>query len=431
MFFAAHACRRLLLLGSGSLLVAVTSSCSSGGGPQLASAAMPLAGQGGGLQMALPRPALAPDADTCDAYAYYLFGRSQLREHPTVAAAAFYWTQRLSPSSPFAYYSERVALLMADPRLLRGYVDGDRRTLQSAKVRWIDSLQVQAITLDPFFPQPLDEDLIVKYLTNRIGNQIRSQLWQTSAVSDQEIEDYIRSEIDNADPATRAWLAFGRGQYREAADYWAGELLRHPGDADLRVRRSQALFLLGQLDSASAELEAALVMARRSDAEKMRYVYDSKVLWVYELGRIHEQEGNWAAARDAYQRALVEDLSFYPAHVRLAYVAVRAGDTATAVTELERAITIKDDDFSAQLLLGKVNAARRAFGPATQQLHRAAEIEPWVAYPHFALGNVRMEAVDREGAAIEYQRFLALAARTDPNVAAARRRLAALAPPAP
>lgn len=161
----------------------------------------------------------------------------------------------------------------------------------------------------------------------------------------------------------------------------------------------------------------------------MKYVYDSKVLWRFELGRIYELQGSDSAARDAYQAALVEDLSFFPAHVRLAYVALHAGDSTTAVTELENAIQLKGSDFSARLLLGMVHAARLAFEPATEQLTRATEIEPWAAYPHFVLAGVRRDAGDWDGAVAGYRRFLALAARNDPDLAAARQRLTELGAP--
>jgi Tfp pilus assembly protein PilF len=369
------------------------------------------------------RPKLPRDEDTCEASAYYQYGLSQLRLHPDLAAAAFYWSQRLLPATAVAYYAQRIALLMADRNLLRGYVEGDRVTLRSEEVHRIDSLQVRAMSLDPFFPRRLDEDLIVAYFTDQVRNEL---LQQGEEVSDAAIEFYVRHDLQSADAATRAWLAFARGDYRQAADLWAGELRHDPKDTDLRAQRSQALFLLGKLDSARAELVTALAAARRSDAETMKYVYDSKAVWEYELGRIGELQGKDSVAREAYQQSLVEDLSFYPARRRLADLALRARDTATAVTELQRAIEIKEDDFTARLELGVVQAAQRSFGSATEHLRRVTEIEPWAAYPHFLLANVRMDAGDREGAAPEYRRFLALASPTDPAAGAARRKLEGL-----
>ena len=394
----------------------------------LFAAATQLAAQHSGAR-APRRPTLPAETDTCDASVYYQYGLAHLDRDPQVAAAAFYWTQRLSPNSALAYYAERIALLMVDPYVLRRYVEGDRSDLQSKDVRRIDSLEVRAMALDPFFPQRLDEDLIVAYYRDRVRDELRQGGELTP--SEPAIDAYVRRELQGSAPETRAWLAFARGYYREAADFWAGEARRDRKNTELRAERAQALFLMGELDSARAELDSALATARRSDAQKMKYVYNSKAVWEYELGRIHELQGHDSLARDAYQQALVEDLSYHPAHVRLAYVALRTRDTATAVTELERAIEVRDIDFTARLLLGTLHAARHAFGPATEQLRRAAEIEPWVADPHLVLGDVRRDAGDQEGAAAEYRRFLALASQSDPNVGPARQRLAGLSAPSP
>ncbi|HTT69029.1 MAG TPA: hypothetical protein VMF70_13470 [Gemmatimonadales bacterium] len=394
----------------------------------LVASATPLAAQGNGPGKMPRRPALPSGSDTCDAYAYYQLGMARVHDDPETAAAAFYWTHRLSPDAAVAYYAERIALLLADRYVLSGYIEDDRRTLQSADVRRIDSLEVRALTLDPFFPQQLDELLIVTYFTNRIHDDYRQH---GEEVSDLDVEFYVRSALRTLGPATSAWLAFGRGEYRQAADYWAGEERHHRKDSDLRAWRARALFLLGQPDSARVELDSALAVARRSDAEKMKYVYDSKVLWEYEIGRIDELQGRDSAAREAYQQALVEDLSFYPAHSRLAYIAMRTVDTATAVTELQRAIELKPDDYTARLLLGTVLAARHETGPATEQLRRAAEAEPWVPQPHLVLGDALRLAGDHDGAVTEYQRFVALAARSHRDLAAVRQRLAELGAPTP
>lgn len=382
-------------------------------------------------QSAPRRPALPPGEDTCDAGNYYRYGVDQLHDHADRAAAGFYWAQRLAPHNALAYYAQRVALLKADPELLRRYIDGDSRTLRSAKVRRIDSLQLRAIILDPYFPPVLEEFLAVAYFTRVVGQRLRSGTGETPRFTDDELESYVRVEMERGDSATRAWLQYARGGYRQAADYWAVRLRRDPRDLDLRLQRARALVLAGLPDSARVEVDTALAASRRADAQTMAFVYDSKALWEYELGRIHERRGDRAAARDAYQRALVEDLSFHPAHFRLAYVAILAADTATAVSELERAIEIQGDDYSARLFFGMVRAARGEYEPATEQLRRAVAVEPWVAHPHFLLADVRQKAGDRDGAAAEYRRFLSLAARNDPSMAIAQQRLTALSPAQP
>jgi len=375
------------------------------------------------------RPKLPPQTDTCDAWVYYQYGIAQLSRDPEDAAAAFYWAERLSPNTALAYYGERIALLMADPFILRHYVEGERSALQSKDVRRIDSLQMRAMALDPFFPQRLDEELIVAYYNNRVRDNLRQQ--GEMSVSDPEIDAYVRTELKDVRGYLRAWLTTARGNYRDAADLWGIEARNDRKNTELRAEWAEALFLANEKDSARVVLDSALTAARRSDAQKMKYVYNSKAVWEYELGQIHELQGHDSLARDAYQTALVEDLSYHPAHTRLAYVALRARDTTTAVTELERAVVIRDNDYSARLLLGTLHASRHAYDSAAAQLQRAIEIEPWVAGPHLVLGDVRRDAGDRDGAVAEYRRFLALAALNDADQATARQRLTALGAQAP
>jgi len=45
----------------------------------------------------------------------------------------------------------------------------------------------------------------------------------------------------------------------------------------------------------------------------------------YSIGRVRETQGNDQSARDAYGRALVENLAFYPGHTALARLALAIG----------------------------------------------------------------------------------------------------------
>ena len=374
------------------------------------------------------RPRLPAGADTSDAFAYYQLGLSAVGADPEQAAAAFYWARRLQPDAAVVWYSERVARLLASPDLLQGYFEDDRRTLQSAEMKQLDTLEIRALSIDPFIPRQLDELLVMTYVTNSVHDELRRHGEEVSTL---DIQYYVQSALHDAGPEESAELAFGQGQYRMAADLWSRAARHHRKDGRYRMWRARALFLLGELDSAHVELDSGLATARRSDAEKMKFVYDSKAMWQYEVGRILEMQGRDSAAREAYQQALVEDLSFYPAHARLASVAMRTGDTATALTELQRAVEIKDDDFASQLGLGTVLASRRDTAKAAEHLRRAAEIEPWVPQPHLVLGDARRVAGDRDGAVTEYRRFLALAARRNGDYETVRARLAALGAPVP
>ncbi len=387
-----------------------SATCASGGPGPAAPAAPP-------RPEPIPaRPQLARGEDTCSTYAYYQYGLAHLQRDPRQAAAAFYWSQRISPTTAVAYYAERVALLMAHPSVLRHYVQRDPRVLQSAEVRHIDSLEIRAVALDPFFPHRLDEDLLLAFFADMVNRPASAIVY------------YLERAMARAGPEPAAELAFAQGDYRRAAAEWAEAVRQYSKVPDLHERRAHAFFLLGQYDSARVEMDTALAAARRSDAKALRFAYDSKALWEYELGRIEEIRGRYDAARDAYQQALVEDLSFYPAHLRLAMVAIHGGDTATALVEVHRALDLKEGDYSSQLALGTLEASRRATDSATAHLRRAAEIEPFVAFPHVLLGAVRLDAADSAGAIAEYRRFLALSAQSDPYVPQVRAQLGVLAP---
>src|SRR5207247_6068689 len=87
------------------------------------------------------RPNLEEGADTNFAPAYYEFGMRKIERDPQKAADAFYWATRLDPAWAQPVYARRIALLMADPRLLVGYMRGNRRFLESKEARRIDSLE--------------------------------------------------------------------------------------------------------------------------------------------------------------------------------------------------------------------------------------------------------------------------------------------------
>src|SRR5713101_1954999 len=93
-----------------------------------ASSWSPLQGQKGKTPK---RPDLGVGADTNFAPAYYGYGLSVVQRDPQKAAEAFYWAARLDPTWAQPLYARRIALLMAEPRFLVGYMNGTRRFVDS------------------------------------------------------------------------------------------------------------------------------------------------------------------------------------------------------------------------------------------------------------------------------------------------------------
>ncbi len=230
------------------------------------------------------------------------------------------------------------------------------------------------------------------------------------------------------DGATNAFVSYGNGDFRQAAARFGRIVQSNPG-RNVRFRHWRALSFVGagQLDSAVVEIEELLTVLRRVDEEQVANRYESKAMYEYALGMLQEARGRPAAARRAFQQALVEDLSSYPAHAVLARLALRERKAAEAVEHLEQAVEIVPADGVMHYELGGalVAAGRRAESLAA--LRRAITLEPHWAAPYLQLASVLDAAGEGAGAAAAYRMYLDRAPRRQAaEIARARERLGAL-----
>jgi tetratricopeptide (TPR) repeat protein len=360
-------------------------------------------------------------ADTNDAHAYYDFAIELLRHDDDKAADALYWATRLEPTWADAFYARRVALLLADPHRLLQYWSGDRRTIQSDDIRRIDSLFYRALTLNPFVPQRLDRQLLEAVL-----DEIAKKYEQAGAGNSMEVRYAINREISRWPAADQAWLAYGDGRYDDALRYYADAIKSDKRNGPLHVDRARVFAHMGQSDSALAELTVAIEDLRKRDKKDLIYVYQSKALTEHSIGVLESRLGHTNAAKDAFGRALQEDLAYYPAHVELAMMAIEAKDTTNALTEMDLAVQLRPDDAAARYLYGFTLAGAGKLADAETQLRKAAELNAVYAGPHFELGRVLEAAGRKADAVVEYRTFLARAAQKDPRRQEAESHLAAL-----
>jgi tetratricopeptide (TPR) repeat protein len=341
------------------------------------------------------RPQLYARADTNDASAYYSLGLELIQKEPRLAADAFYWAIRLNPLHAEAYYARRVALLLTDRRRAARYYMGDRSTLRAKDIQRIDSLYLTALTLNPFLYEKLD----------RLIYQV--------AVDDFVMQNHhldpgaLRYQIDRmlyaGGASSRAWAAYTEGRFDDALRYYAmaiKETRRYK--YYYRSLRGRLFFQLNEPDSALTELTQAVDDLRKLDRTE--------------------------AAREAYGRALQEDLAYSPAHVRLGYMALEAKDTTTALSEFDLAVQLRPTDAGLRYQYGFILAAAAKGDEAIEQLTKAIELNPEYALPHYALAYV-YEGLGKQADALrEYQAFVTLGARQDTRYASAAERVKALAP---
>lgn len=367
-----------------------------------------------------PRPQLEAGADTNEAALYYNLGLALLRRDARKAAHAFYWAAELNPASAEALYAQRVALLMARPNMLMGYWQGDRRTLRDREVQRADSLYLRALQLSPFFYHKLDGvffDAIIREFARRAVGP---------GGDASELEYQIKSYIREAPPSMRAWRAYSLGHFDDALRLYALAIKSSRKKASLRIDRGRLFFQLDRADSALTELGLAAEEMRAADEKELIFVYESKALLEHSLGLVHTRLGQKDQAREAFGRALQEDLAFGPAHVQLGFLALDANDTTAAIAELDLAAQLAPDDELYHYYHGYSLQEFGRHAEAEAPLRKAIELNPVYAAPRLALAKAIAAQGRAPEAVAEFDAFLALAARSDPRRAEASERLVAL-----
>lgn len=362
-----------------------------------------------------PRPQLEAGADTNDANAYYDYGLVEFDRDPEKASAAFYWAARLNPAWGEPIYARRAALLMMDPRLLRWTMEGDRRALTSDETRKLDSLQFRALMLSPFLYRRLDKRMFATYVRNLFKDGSGSP----PADIDFQIEQYLR----NAPDAMRAWAAYSDGNFPIALSSYARALVSAKDKASVRLDRGRIFAMQNQVDSANKEFKLAITEMQKRDQKDLVVFYNSKALAEYSTAVLLEGADSVAGAREAYGRALQEDLAYFPAHLRLGLLALGTKDTTTAMSELALASQLAPGEPYIRYINGYVLAASGHVAEAAAELQKSVELEPFYALPYLRLAQINEHLGKGAAAADAYAQFLAKSKASDPQRAVATEHL--------
>jgi tetratricopeptide (TPR) repeat protein len=333
-----------------------------------------------------PRPRLPAGADTNSGRAYYQIGLQLLERNLDSAADAFYWATRLEPDQGDALYARRVALHARNLDVVRHYVQSRR---YDRVVFGIDSLLYEATLRDPF---------VFRRFESQLGQLLRVKL------------------------APRTWGAFWDPTLAARRSYEAGDFLtaaRLFGDAAARDstafflhgERARAFYLAAAYDSALVEMDRMLADWRKWEGNVTLPMYLSKALAEFSVGRIQVARRDVKAAREAYARALVEDLSFPMAHADLAEVLLADGDTSTALQEYETAVQLRQNDPVFHYRYGGLLLRRGRNTDAVREFEAAIGSEPLFALPYLPLAYMEEQSGGDSAAVQRYDAFLQRASR--------------------
>lgn len=230
------------------------------------------------------------------------------------------------------------------------------------------------------------------------------------------------------DGAIRAFMDYGEGDFAYAAQRF-GRMVRSNPDRNVRFRHWRALSFVGagQLDSAAVEIEALLAVLRAADEQYVAYQYESKAMYEYALGMLHEVRGLAAEARRAYERALEEDLSMFPARSALGRLSLRERKAPEAAEHLAQAVEIAPNDGVMHYEYGNALLMASRFDEAVAAYQRAVQLEPHYADPYLRLGLALENAGKPAEAVAAYRAYLERAPRRQAaEIQRATQRLAAL-----
>lgn len=338
-----------------------------------------------------PRPRLPAGVDTNSGRAYFQIGLRLLERNLDSAADAFYWATRLEPDQGDALYARRVALHARNLEVVRHYVQSKR---YDRVVFGIDSLMYEATLRDPF---------VFRRFESQLGDLLRVRLAP-------------RTWGAFWDPTLSARRSYEEGDFLNAARLFGVAAARDSTAFFLHGERARAFYLAAAYDSALAEMDRMLTDWRKWEGSVTMPMYQSKALAEFSVGRIHVARHDAKAAREAYERALLEDLSFPMAHADLAEVLLADGDSATALQEYETAVQLRQNDPVFHYRYGGLLLRRGRNTEAVREFEAAIRSEPFFALPYLPLAYMEEQSGADSAAVQRYDAFLQRASRELSNL---------------
>jgi tetratricopeptide (TPR) repeat protein len=382
-----------------------------------------------------PRPTLLPGADTNSAQQYFQAGMDLVWRQPEQAAHAFFWASRIDPSSGDALYGLYAATVLAMPeKELQSYLHLGKEK-RPEKYPTLDSMAFRAYAMNPFVFGSLDPAIMHRTLAAGIR-------YAHPQATDQQVSLAIFGIMGG--PSNLAWLQFSENQLPSALETYAKVLAdtakpplakakdsvlvrkhRETLNAEIHMQRGRIFYLLDNMDSAATEMNAALVGLQQHDEDdkNQTFFYRSKAMFQQSLGMIYQRANKLDMARQAYGRALVEDLSFYAAHTRLAQLDLAGHDTAGAIAEMDLAAQLNPNDAVVQYTYADILVHAKHDAEAVAHLKKAIALDPYYGAPHLLLALIADVEQYRDDAIAEYAAFVKVASRKDEHLRTAQARL--------
>lgn len=229
----------------------------------------------------------------------------------------------------------------------------------------------------------------------------------------------------------KSYLLFRTSRYEESLKLIATYLERHPNNPDARKILGMDYFMLGRPEQAEKELKRAIEL-NANDSESFYYLgrlnftrddmpgalaafqraiqLDSLSVRAHNhLGQAFEGLGQYAAARDAYLKAIeLEQRQAAKSHwpyFNLGSLCLNQGHFSEAVSYLRLSVRRNPSWSEGKLKLAKALLATGDLGSAKALLREVIETDPQNATAHYQLARLLSNIGEKEQASQHYQQF--------------------------
>ncbi len=222
-------------------------------------------------------------SDTNDANALYEWGLRTIVRDPSSAADAFYWAARINPAYAEPLYGRRSAILLRDVTTMRELMSQGRKK-PSKELQRLDSLQLRALSLNPFLFRRFDRLMLVAFIKEDVKRRPGGD-----NVDGAELNYVIEQYLSNTnDLEMAAWMAYADGDHGKALALYATAMKRAKFKAPLHVERGRIFAMRGEADSAIAEFKVALEEMRANESKEIVVLYNSKAVLEHSIATLLE-----------------------------------------------------------------------------------------------------------------------------------------------
>ena len=182
----------------------------------------------------------------------------------------------------------------------------------------------------------------------------------------------LRTLAADPSPLVRAAAVTGLG-----ADPGARDIVLRATRDEFRLVRVRAAAALSAVDAAAVpEPDRTAFLAARAEHERSLLARPDDFASQYNLGNLHLERGDPAAAAERYRKALALRPDHVASLVNLSMAEARRGRLAEAEAALREAIRVQPREASAHFNLGLLLAERERSAEARDALRRALDLDP-------------------------------------------------------